>query len=268
MTIATRSGGNARPCLSSFFGIVVYACVISLYKVPKSIRKVLSVETCYYITVGTSSFAICSAHVPWAELELRRTADWKSALPMERRLSARLSACIMGRGLPVRITGRRHLACFARNVENLNMKKFISVTVTVITVLFAYAARVQSKDEGVTEELIKLEREWNDAYNRHDQEAVGRVLRDDYMLVDADAYVLNKRQYLDTIPRVQVKSEDVKFPNVRVYGDAAIVNSIWSGTYSFDGKDVTETIHYTDVFIKENGKWSAVASHGTRVPKR
>lgn len=118
------------------------------------------------------------------------------------------------------------------------------------------------------EELLKLERTWNDAYNRHDKEGVGRILHDDYVLIDADAYVLNKQRYLDTITRVQIKSEDLKFPNVRVYGDAAIVNSIWSGTYSFDGKDTTETIHYTDVFIRENGKWQAVSSQGTRVLRR
>jgi len=83
--------------------------------------------------------------------------------------------------------------------------------------------------------------------------------------IDADANVLNQRQYLDTMFRVQVKSENLKYPSVRMYGDAAIVTSIWSGTYSFDAKETTETIRYIDVFIRANGKWQAVASQGTRV---
>jgi len=141
-----------------------------------------------------------------------------------------------------------------------------------IAVFFAHAAHtaapVQNQDKSAREELLRLEGEWNDAYNRHDREAVSRILADDYALIDADSYVLNKRQYLDTLTRVEVKSENLKYPNVRVYGDAAIVNSIWNGTYSFDGKDITETIQYMDVFIKGNGKWQAVASQGTRISKR
>lgn len=129
------------------------------------------------------------------------------------------------------------------------------------------AAPVQSPNPDVREELLRLEGEWNDAYNRHDKDAVGRILQDDYMLIDADGYVLNKRQYLNTISRVQIKAETLKYPDVRVYGDVAIVNSIWSGTYSFDGKNTTDTIRYTDVFIKENGKWQAVSSQGTRISK-
>ena len=148
------------------------------------------------------------------------------------------------------------------------MHKQLRVIAIVITVLLAQtASSMQNADKGIVEELLRLEAEW-DAYNRHDKEAVGRFLRHDYMFIDADAYVLNKRQYLDTISRVQVKSEELKYPDIRVYGEAAIVISIWSGTYSFEGKDTTDTIRYTDFFIKENGKWQAVASQGTRVPKR
>jgi ketosteroid isomerase-like protein len=151
------------------------------------------------------------------------------------------------------------------------MKKVLHVTAIVIAAFFARAAdladAVQTEDKATKEELLQIEGEWNDAYNRHDKEAVGRILSDDYTLIDADAYFLNKGQYLDTISRVQVKSENLKYPDVRVYGNAAIVISIWSGTYSFDGKETTDNIRYTDVFIRENGRWRAVASQGTRISK-
>jgi hypothetical protein len=35
MTIATRNGGRALPCLSNFFGTVAYTDVKSLYRLPK-----------------------------------------------------------------------------------------------------------------------------------------------------------------------------------------------------------------------------------------
>lgn len=134
----------------------------------------------------------------------------------------------------------------------------------IFAVLFAQAAQQPS----TREELLSLEKQWSEAYNKHNTEGVSRLLRDDFIFIDADAYVLTKRQYLDTIPRVQMKSETWKFPDVRVYGDTAIVYSIWNGTYAFDGKDTTESLRYMDIFIKENGKWQVVASQGTRIPKR
>ncbi len=149
--------------------------------------------------------------------------------------------------------------------QEKNMRKVLCIATMVIGVLLFQLSAAPLDDR---EELLRLEKGWNDAYNRQDKETVGSFLREDYLLIDADAYVLKKRDYLDTISRVKIKSEDLKFTDVRVYGDTGIVHSIWSGTYSFDGKDTTETIRYTDVFVRENGKWQAVSSQGTRVPKR
>jgi len=143
------------------------------------------------------------------------------------------------------------------------------VFIAVILILgSADAIRAADQKTSDREELIRLEREWNEAYNRHDKGAVSSALASEYLFIDADAYVLNKQQYLDTISRVQIKSEDLEVKDVRVYGDAAIVTTIWSGTYSFDGKDTTETIRYCDIFIRQGGKWRAVHSQGTRVPPR
>ncbi len=145
------------------------------------------------------------------------------------------------------------------------MRKTLWIIVgMVFAVLFAQAAQQTS----TREELLSLEKQWSEAYNKHNTEGVSRLLRDDFSFIDADANVLNKRQYLDTISRVQMKSETWNFPDVRVYGNTGIVYSVWKGTYAFDGKDTTESLRYMDIFIRENGKWLAVASQGTRIPKR
>ena len=144
------------------------------------------------------------------------------------------------------------------------MRKILwAIAGIIVAVLFAQAAQ----QTGTREELLGLEKQWSDAYNNHNRESVGSLLRNDYMFIDADANVINKQQYLDTMARVRMKSETWKFPEVRVYGDTGIVYSIWSGTYSFDGKEATDSLRYMDIFIKENGKWRAVASQGTRIPK-
>ena len=127
---------------------------------------------------------------------------------------------------------------------------------------------VSAESSAVTKELVDLQWKWNDAYNRHDRKTMEEILGDDYQFIDADGYMLNKKVYLDTMERVDVKSETVKEIEVRLFQDTAIVRTLWSGTYSFDSKEVTDTIRYTDVFVKRNGKWQAVSTQGTRLPKR
>lgn len=61
------------------------------------------------------------------------------------------------------------------------------------------------------------------------------------------------------------KLEDIR---VQVYGDAAVVTlrSIEKGT-TYKGKDLSGHYRWTDVFVKRNGSWQMVATHGTRIEK-
>jgi len=48
---------------------------------------------------------------------------------------------------------------------------------------------------------------------------------------------------------------------LHVYGDAAVVIGSAAQVGNFKGQSLTAAIIFTDTFIKQNGKWRAVASH-------
>ena len=138
--------------------------------------------------------------------------------------------------------------------------KLYAIICTLILLVTTIAAIPDSKQE-----LIRIEQDWNQAYTKHDFVTVGRFLTDDWVFVDADANVLNKKQYIDTGSKVQVKSEKLTEIVVRLQSETAVVTTKWSGTYSFGGKEVTETIRYMDTFVKKNGAWLCMATQGTRM---
>ena len=66
----------------------------------------------------------------------------------------------------------------------------------------------------------------------------------------------------------KVESQTLGEMKVRVFGDVAIVTGSDDEKSSFKGKDISGHYVWTDVFVKRNGQWQAVASQGTLVPPK
>lgn len=144
-----------------------------------------------------------------------------------------------------------------------------SPVLPAVAVLFGLLASVApcigQETQQIKQELEKLERAWVETA---DPNVLRSIVAEDFIYTDADANVLNRQQYLDTVAKLNMTKSSLKDFNLRVYGNFAIVLNTWSGTYTFDnGPEVTETLRYTDVFIKRNGAWQAISSQATRVPE-
>jgi ketosteroid isomerase-like protein len=56
--------------------------------------------------------------------------------------------------------------------------------------------------------------------------------------------------------------------NVKVIGDAAIVTGRSTVKGTRDGKDWNGQERWTDMFVRRNGRWQAVATHASRIATR
>ena len=115
------------------------------------------------------------------------------------------------------------------------------------------------------EEIQQVEIEWGEAFEHHDLATLDRLMADEYFLTDPLGIVRSKAETLAAIQQNAVlfqssKSDDV---NVRVNGDTAVV----TGRSTFRGRykrwSMAGQYQYTDVLVKRNGSWKAVASHIT-----
>lgn len=52
--------------------------------------------------------------------------------------------------------------------------------------------------------------------------------------------------------------------SVNVYGDTAVSFTSQKEKSTYEGKDTSGPYHFTDTWVKKDGKWQVVASHGTR----
>jgi peptidylprolyl isomerase len=117
----------------------------------------------------------------------------------------------------------------------------------------------------VQEQLKKLEEEWATAFIKRDAAALGRILADDYYIIDPNGSVGNKAQTIEDITSGGTVFEAIKYDNlnVRVYGTFAIVTGGEAVTVRSDDQSSTVTFRFTDVFALRSGRWQAVSSQLT-----
>ena len=137
-------------------------------------------------------------------------------------------------------------------------------------VLVQSSAKAQEAGNGDVEKMIaKMEDDWAAALLNADLATIDRIEAPDYTLADQDGNLMTRAQ-----SDAELKAGDYKataFKNdevkVRVYGDTAIVSGLETETSTYKGKDSSGQYRFTDVFVKRDGGWQAVATHTSKVAK-
>ena len=124
-------------------------------------------------------------------------------------------------------------------------------------------------------EVLKLEREWAAASQGHNSEPVKRIVADDVVMVYPDGTMGTKTDEIASIesgtitsdswdllePKVTVLNENVAFIN----GRAVIRNGKVRDPQTKRIRDISGEYRFTDIYMRRNGKWQAVASQTTRI---
>jgi len=153
------------------------------------------------------------------------------------------------------------------------MKRIVVKTISVIAVCLAVAQAIAADKKGKSgtdEQIIKqLMQKWADALMKSDHAAIDQIESADWMLTDPEGMLVSKAQAEASLKSGTMKFESFKFDelNVRVYGNTAVVHGLQTRKSSYRGKDTSGQYRSTDVFVKRNGRWQAVAAHVSRVAK-
>lgn len=128
----------------------------------------------------------------------------------------------------------------------------------------------QDKSGVNREEILTLEKDFEQAVIRNDPDAIGRFLADDWIIIDPDGGVIDKSSFLGvirsgTLTHRVMKSEDVR---VRIYGEAAAVTALTTTKGKYMGQEFTSQERATDMFVRKNGRWQCVVSQLTRFTKK
>jgi ketosteroid isomerase-like protein len=117
---------------------------------------------------------------------------------------------------------------------------------------------------GAEDDIARLEEQWVQAIVGKDAATIDRLLADDFV------GTTNDRRYVKQDALTDVKEgthdllrlDDVQ---VRIFGDTAIVDVDQTEKSRHGEDDFSGSYMFTNVWVKRDGVWRAVASHGSRV---
>jgi len=120
------------------------------------------------------------------------------------------------------------------------------------------------------DELLRIEEAFAEAIVRNDLESIGRLVADDWVVIDPNGEIVDRARFFEVIKsgaltHDTMDSEDFR---VRVYGDSAVVTAITSTKGKFMGEEFLTRERATDVFVRREGRWQCVLTHLTRLPKK
>jgi len=132
------------------------------------------------------------------------------------------------------------------------------VVATAVTLAMGQGGKVEQA-------LMQTEREWVDAAQKKDADTLNRILAED-CVGQGPTGAVTKAQALAELKSGESKLDSITLGDmkVRVFGDTAVVAGTDDEKSSYKGKDTSGHYTWTDVFVKRQGKWRAVASQSTR----
>ncbi len=154
------------------------------------------------------------------------------------------------------------------------MKRILVIAVLLIAAAAPASAQTMDKkadqNSKAEQEVLKVNKEYDEAIVRQDAAFYDRILADDYVYTNSDGKLVDKAQEM-----ARVKSGDTKFESgqsddvkVRVYGNMAVVTGRFTAKGQSKGKEFNETERYTTVYLKRQGRWQIVADQTTRIAQR
>jgi len=126
------------------------------------------------------------------------------------------------------------------------------------------------RDRDAEKEILEVESKFGEAMIQNDAEAIGRILSDDWIIIDPDGGVIDKSRFLDVIKSGALKHEAMDSEDIRVrtYPNTTTVTAVTHTRTKYLGKEFTTHERATDVFVKKDERWQCVLTHLTTLTKK
>lgn len=148
------------------------------------------------------------------------------------------------------------------------MKSLILLFFALSLVGIASGQSLKSSKQNDEDSLRQIESAWGEAFLHKDLTALSRILADDWR----GQYPWGRRDKAQALRALSTGSDTIDEMTygemrVRVVGSMGFVMGSDNETSTAAGKTTSGHYTWTDVFIKRNGRWQAVASQMTLAPK-
>lgn len=101
-----------------------------------------------------------------------------------------------------------------------------------------------------------------------DYKTLATLLGDDLVYTHSSAAVDSKASFLESLTSGRVTYKVIKPTDlqVRVFGDLAIIHGVAAFNVDANGQAIVNTLRFTDVWARRDGRWQMIAWQSTRLP--
>jgi len=139
------------------------------------------------------------------------------------------------------------------------------ILIALLSIVSAAPALAQSKAE---REVLKLNKEYEEAIARRDASVHERLFAADYTYTPGNGNIMGREEHMSFTKSaaVEVKSLRSEDLRVRIYGATAVVTGMWVSVDRRAGREFAERRNrYLLVYVRRAGRWQIVAEQRTGV---
>jgi ketosteroid isomerase-like protein len=133
----------------------------------------------------------------------------------------------------------------------------------------AGAATNVSRGAGLPADLASAVRDYDQATWHNDVATLSSLVADDYVLVNSDSTLQDKRSYLSDFARPEFRIEPyvIEQPVQKVWRDVAVTGGLLHLRWTQDGKHQQRRVRIGHVWARSGTRWQIVYTQLTRVPE-
>jgi ketosteroid isomerase-like protein len=154
---------------------------------------------------------------------------------------------------------------FSVIVRRFVFARAVLLMVAILAVGVVSHAFAQSQDAAARDQVMALEKAWNQAYKAGDTKALSSILDNSLVLVEDDGSLKTKAEFLASVKASSGNQEQVapESLSVRVFGNTAIAIGVIAVKETKGGKAVTHRERFIDTWINKDGNWICIATNAT-----
>jgi hypothetical protein len=149
------------------------------------------------------------------------------------------------------------------------MKRLLIAAAIALMPLTAAAQATYRPPPPVEQMLLALEQRWVTSAKASDGAAVGALLAENFVAIDADGTMRSKADLVERTTKGKWTSATLTDMKVVMHGNnTGIITGVWTGVGTDgSGKAVDGRERWADTWVKADGKWQCVASAAAPLAK-
>lgn len=161
------------------------------------------------------------------------------------------------------------------------MKRILAIILLVVAAATVASGQTNGKsstrESKVVEEIKLMDRQWIiEAYSSKDLKDFDRIVAEDFLITSSNGKIQNKAEKRASVAADYTEPTYTPAPDsvfkieenstrVRVFDKTAISTGHIIEKYDYKGNKINARVHFTNIYLKRDGRWQVVAAHFTRI---